>query len=72
MDPSISRAATLSDRQAVLVSRLSDGDARIAEAKRAGIDTTGWESFWIGLLSEYERVMDELHGVLLEEYDPAA
>ncbi len=72
MTPETDLATALSTRQAVLISRLNDGDARIAEARRAGIDTSNWEGFWISLLAEYEMVMDELHSILLDEYASAA
>lgn len=43
-----------------LVSRLEDGFDKIADAERAGQDTTRWEDVWIRLLHDYERLYDEL------------
>lgn len=40
---------------AILERRLSDGWARIDEARMLGEDVTAWEDFWIELLHQYER-----------------
>jgi hypothetical protein len=46
----------LDARRASLEMRLEDGFRRIDEAVLAGDDVSGWETFWISLLREYEDV----------------
>ena len=47
-------------RRSALATRLEDGYRRIDQALPAGEDVTGWETFWIHLLDEYEGVCNEL------------
>jgi hypothetical protein len=51
--------ASLDARRAALEQRLEDGYRRIDEAALAGVDVSGWESFWLQLLHEYEGVCRE-------------
>lgn len=52
--------ADLDDRRRTLEHRLDDGYQRIDQAVLSGTDVTEWESFWLGLLGEYEDVCREL------------
>jgi hypothetical protein len=52
--------ADLDDRRRTLEDRLDDGFQRIEQAVLSGTDVTEWESFWLGLLGEYEDVCREL------------
>lgn len=52
----------LAERVEHLERRLTDGEARIAEAEAQGHDTRKWEDFWLGLLAEYERTYDAING----------
>ena len=36
-------------------------------AKASGADVEAWETFWIDLFREYEKVCDELMGTRLQE-----
>lgn len=47
-------------RRRTLEDRLDDGYQRIDQAVLSGSDVTEWESFWLGLLGEYEDVCREL------------
>lgn len=51
---------TLAQRKAQLEKRLEDGWTMLFAEERAGKDVRRWEDFWLSLLSEYERVCDEL------------
>ncbi len=50
----------LDARRRTLEDRLDDGYQRIDQAVLSGADVTEWESFWLGLLGEYEDVCREL------------
>lgn len=50
----------IEDPRHVLVRRLDDGYDRIEHAVIRGQDVEAWESFWLGLLAEYETVCDHL------------
>ncbi len=40
--------------------RLTDGYARIEDARSRGQDVAAWEEFWIDLLHQYELTVDDL------------
>lgn len=48
------------DAIARLVARLDAGEAKIAAAEREGKDVTALEDFWLGLLGQYERLVDAM------------
>ncbi len=50
-------------RRETLTRRLEDGLLRIDQAELDGRDVTDWESFWIGLLREYEQICDLLNDI---------
>lgn len=50
----------LTERKDHLVERLDAGAVRIEEARAKRQDTNDWESYWCGLLKEYEQVCDKL------------
>lgn len=65
--------AELEERRDTLRGRLNDGYQRIEEANAAGADTSEWESFWIGLLREYEaacRALDAISPVATSTVTP--
>ena len=43
-----------------LLQRLTTGDQRIALGRRSGTDTSRWETGWIKLLRDYERICQQL------------
>ena len=43
-----------------LYQRLENGYQRVEQGLAEGRDMTTWETFWIDLLGEYERVCDDL------------
>ncbi len=53
-------SADLEIRRRTLEDRLDDGYQRIDQAVLSGSDVSAWESFWLGLLGEYEDVCREL------------
>jgi len=50
----------LGRKRETLSRRLEDGYLRIDSAANEGRDVADWESFWIGLLREYEQICDSL------------
>lgn len=52
--------SVLEDRRDTLYQRLEDGYQKIGRALDEGRDITQWEDLWLTLLSEYERVCDQL------------
>jgi hypothetical protein len=54
-----------------LVQRLTAGDQRIKLGRRSGADTGKWESGWIRLLREYERVCRQLDAYGAESLEAA-
>jgi hypothetical protein len=50
----------LTQEAEVLISRLNDGYRKIEEAEAAGKDTAYLNQFWIELLTDYMRVVDQL------------
>ena len=66
-----SQRSALEARQEILVQRLEDGDARIADARTRGVDTGEWESFWLQLLDDYVAVSIDLDGGTMELRDAA-
>ena len=51
---------TLTEQRDALIQRLTDGDQRINLGRRNGADTSKWETGWIRLLRDYERVCRQL------------
>lgn len=60
LDPVVLSPAELRQRRQALERRLTAGWRRIDEAIAAGRDVREWEEHWLALLTEYERVCDEL------------
>jgi hypothetical protein len=50
----------LEEKRDAFVERLDEGAIKIEEARRQGRDVTAWETFWLGLLHQYELVSDKL------------
>ena len=51
---------SLIEKRDQLVQRLTDGDQRISMGRRNGTDTSKWETGWIRLLRDYERICRQL------------
>ncbi|MBA3829943.1 MAG: hypothetical protein H0X33_13465 [Taibaiella sp.] len=43
-----------------LMERMDIGAVKIEEARAKGQDVTNWESAWIGLLRQYEKLQDKV------------
>jgi hypothetical protein len=52
---------SLIEQRDLLVQRLTAGDQRISLGRRNGTDTSKWESGWIRLLRDYERICRQLN-----------
>jgi hypothetical protein len=52
--------ASLIEQRDQLVQRLTAGDQRINLGRRNGTDTSKWETGWIRLLRDYERICRQL------------
>lgn len=52
--------ARLEAKRDEYVERLDIGVAKIEEAQSQGKDVQEWESFWVGLLRQYEAICDKL------------
>lgn len=52
--------ASLVEQRDELVQRLTAGDQRIKLGRRSGADTAKWETGWIRLLRDYERICRQI------------
>lgn len=52
--------AELVTRKNSLVGRLENGSRQIEELRASGESVEQWETYWLGLLRQYEQVCDRL------------
>lgn len=62
---------TLIEQRDELVQRLVAGDQRIQFARRSGTDTGKWETGWIRLLRDYERLSRQIEASGAESLEAA-
>lgn len=63
--------ASLIEQRDQLVRRLTAGDQRISLGRRNGADTAKWETGWIRLLRDYERICRRLDSYGTESLEAA-
>ncbi len=52
--------ASLEAKRNELVDRLDKGADKIEEARKQGKNVEDWESYWISLLRQYEKLCDRI------------
>jgi uncharacterized coiled-coil DUF342 family protein len=58
--------ARLEEKRNEYEERLEIGGNKIEEARSQGKDVSNWEDYWIGLLRQYEAVLDKLKAAQAE------
>ena len=54
------KLAALEAQRDKLIDRLDTGAVRIQEGRAEGKDVSSWETFWLGLLRQYESVCNQI------------